>query len=66
MVNEEKWKDFYTRHPDIFCEQQFGIKLHWWQKIMLRTIYKHNISKFIDRFFIVTEYLKNKKENKNV
>lgn len=29
-------QDFYVRCPDLFLEQFIGIKLRWYQKIILR------------------------------
>ena len=45
MTNNHKKDIFYT-DPVIFFKDFLDIKLHWWQKILLRWHIKHN-SKFI-------------------
>jgi hypothetical protein len=45
MVDNNKKDIFYT-DPVTFFEKFLDIKLHWWQKILLRWHCKHN-SKFI-------------------
>lgn len=32
----DELRDFYVRNPDLFLEQFIGIKLRWYQKIILR------------------------------
>ena len=34
--NDESWREFYLRNPDIFIEDWFNIKLKWCQKIVLK------------------------------
>lgn len=34
--NDESWREFYLRNPDIFIEDWFNIKLKWYQKIVLK------------------------------
>ena len=34
--NDEIWREFYLRNPDIFVEQYFNVKLLWYQKILLK------------------------------
>jgi hypothetical protein len=42
--------ELYAKHPDVFVEQYFGIKLFCYQKIMLKMISKgHRIKKKIRR-----------------
>ena len=31
---------YYKRNPDIFVERELEVKLHWWQKKLLRFIFK--------------------------
>lgn len=35
---EDKMKDFYVKHLDIFIEDSFDAKLSLWQRILLRHI----------------------------
>lgn len=34
--NNETWREFYVRNPDIFIEKYFNVKLLWYQKILLK------------------------------
>ena len=38
--NNESWREFYLRNPDIFIEQYFNVKLLWYQKILLKGMVK--------------------------
>ena len=38
--NDESWREFYLRNPDIFVEKYFNIKLNWCQKAILKIIVK--------------------------
>ena len=38
--NDESWREFYFRNPDIFIEQYFNVKLLWYQKILLKGMVK--------------------------
>lgn len=45
---ENKLKDFYAEHLDLFLENYFDIELSLWQKILLRNIsLKKNIRRNI-------------------
>ena len=61
----ERLKEFYKRHPDLFIEQ-LGIKLHLYQKVLLRTIYKRKYVDFIERYYVLVEYLKNNKRGREL
>ena len=39
--NNEAWREFYLRNPDIFIEQYFNVKLLWYQKILLKGMVKN-------------------------
>ena len=39
--NNESWREFYLRNPDIFIEQYFNVKLLWYQKILLKGMVKN-------------------------
>ena len=39
--NDEAWREFYLRNPDILLEQYFNIKLLWYQKIILKGMVKN-------------------------
>ena len=39
--NNESWREFYLRNPDIFIEQYFNVKLLWYQKILLKEMVKN-------------------------
>lgn len=58
---KEQWKDFYKRHPNLFIEHMYGIKLRPYQKVLLRTIYRRKYASLIERYYIILEYLKNNK-----
>lgn len=45
-MNDNHKKDIFYTDPVTFFEEFLDIKLHWWQKILLRWHIKHN-SKFI-------------------
>ena len=34
--NNESWREFYLRNPDIFVKDWFNIKLKWYQRIVLK------------------------------
>ena len=34
--NDETWREFYLRNPDILIEDWFNIKLKWYQRIVLK------------------------------
>lgn len=34
--NDDAWREFYLRNPDILIEDWFNIKLKWYQKIVLK------------------------------
>ena len=46
--NDEAWREFYLRNPDIFIENWFNIKLKWYQKIVLKQIMRGK--KFSDMY----------------
>lgn len=46
--NDESWREFYLRNPDIFVENWFNIKLKWYQKIVLKQIMRGK--KFSDMY----------------
>ena len=39
-MNPEELKEFYKKYPDIFLEEFFGLKLFWYQKVLIRTLIK--------------------------
>ena len=46
--NDESWREFYLRNPDIFIENWFNIKLKWYQKIVLKQMMRGK--KFSDMY----------------
>lgn len=32
----DRFEEFYRRCPDLLLEISFGIKLKWWQKVIIR------------------------------
>jgi hypothetical protein len=40
-MNQET-KEYYLRNPDVFVEEFFGLKLYWYQKVLLRFYTKKN------------------------
>ena len=46
--NDETWREFYLRNPDIFIENWFNIKLKWYQKIVLKQMMRGK--KFSDMY----------------
>lgn len=39
---DERTKDFYKKYPDRFVEDFLGLKLHQYQKVMLRMLLVKN------------------------
>lgn len=37
---DELTKEFYKKYPDRFIEEFLGLKLLWYQKFLIRKIYK--------------------------
>jgi hypothetical protein len=35
---DERTKDFYKKYPDCFLENFLGVKLFWYQKILIRAL----------------------------
>lgn len=38
----KKYIEFYKSNPETFAEKFFGLKLYWYQKIMLRILNSKN------------------------
>ena len=51
--NDESWREFYLRNPNIFVENCFNIKLKWYQKIVLKQIMRDK--KFSDMYDYVVK-----------
>jgi len=37
--------EYYYRHFDKWCENVYGIKLYWWQCVVLRMMYRYECAK---------------------
>ena len=43
--NITKFIAYYTRYPDKLLSYVYGIKLYWWQRMVLKMMYRHECAK---------------------
>lgn len=57
--NDEVWREFYLRNPDIFVEDWFNIKLKWYQRIILKQMMRDKKFGDMYNYAIMNDKVKN-------